>query len=65
MANVIHEETMCCGFKKCPVVRVMDDGSVELTDDDTETGSVGTIKLRPAAAAHLVEVLSQKRTTNV
>jgi hypothetical protein len=65
MANVIHEEQICCGYKRCPVVRILDDGSVELTDDDTEAGSVGTIRLRPAAAAHLVEVLSQKRTTNV
>lgn len=59
--KVIHEETMCCGYKKCPTVRVHDDGSIELTDDDTENGSVGTIKLRPEAAARLRELLSEKK----
>jgi hypothetical protein len=61
MSKVVHEEQICCGYKRCPVVRVFDDGSVELTDDDAETGSVGTVKLRPAAAAHLIEVLTAKR----
>ena len=56
----IHEETMCCGYKKCPSVKVFDDGSVELTDDDVEAGSIGTIKLRPETAARLVELLSKK-----
>ena len=61
MSKIIHEETMCCGYKKCPTVRVHDDGSVELTDDDTSNGSVGTIKLAPEQAARLVEVLSAKK----
>ena len=30
------------------------DGSVELTDDDPEIGSVGTIKMRPEVAARFV-----------
>ena len=58
MSKVVHEEQMCCGYKKCPNVRVFEDGSVELTDDDTEIGSIGTIKLRPEAAARLLELLS-------
>lgn len=58
MNKIVHEETMCCGYKRCPVVRVFEDGSVELTDDDAEIGSVGTIKLRPEAAARLLELLS-------
>lgn len=59
-SNVVHEEQMCCGYKKCPVVRVFEDGSVELTDDDTEIGSVGTIKLRPEATVRLLELLSTR-----
>jgi len=61
MSEIVHEETICCGYRKCPVVRIHDDGSVELTDDDTETGSIGTIKLRPEAAARLRELLTAKR----
>jgi len=59
--KMIHQETMCCGYKKCPTVKVFDDGSVELSDDDAEIGSVGTIKIRPEAAARLIEVLSSTR----
>lgn len=61
MSHAVHRETLCCGFRRCPVVEVFDDGSVELSDDDAEAGSVGTIKLRPEAAARLVELLSVKR----
>lgn len=57
MREVVHEETICCGFKRCPVIRVFNDGSMELSDDDTETGSVGTIKLRSEAVDRLTEVL--------
>lgn len=55
----VHRETMCCGHKKCVVVVTYDDGSVVLTDDDTEAGSVGTIKLRPEAAKRLAEILAK------
>lgn len=58
---IIHEETMCCGYKKCPTLKVFADGSAELTDDDKETGSVGTIKLAPEQAARFVELLSAKK----
>jgi hypothetical protein len=54
----VHQETMCCGYKKCPTIKVFEDGSVELSDNDTEAGSVGTIKLRPEAAVRFVEILS-------
>ena len=60
MPEVIHEETMCCGYKKCPAIKVFSDGSVELTDNDEETGSVGTIKLHPEAARRLVELMIAK-----
>jgi hypothetical protein len=52
---------MCCGYRKCVEAVFFDDGSVELTDDDAESGSIGTIKLRPEAAARLVEVLSSRK----
>lgn len=57
---VVHEETMCCGYKRCPTVKKFDDGSVELSDDDVEAGSVGTIKLTPEQAVTLGEVLTKK-----
>jgi hypothetical protein len=61
-SHKVHEEVLMCSYKKCcPTVRVFDDGSVELTDDDVEIGSVGTIKLRPEAATRLKELLTQKR----
>lgn len=61
MSKIVHEETLMCSYKKCcPIVRIHDDGSIELTDDDTATGSVGTIKLRPEAAARLKELLTPR-----
>lgn len=58
----ILEETLQCGFKRCcPVVELFDDGSVTLSDDDTEGGSVGTIKIRPEAADRLLELLSARK----
>ena len=51
-----------CGYKKCcPTVTIFDDGSVELTDDDAEGGSVGTIKMKPEVAKRLVELLRTPR----
>jgi hypothetical protein len=47
---------MCCGYKKCPTVKVFEDGSIELTDDDLESGSVGTIKLQPEQIDRIVEL---------
>jgi len=61
MSKLVHEETMCCGYKKCVAVKVFEDGSAELTDDDAEVGSVGTIKLRPEVAARLGELLTAKQ----
>lgn len=54
--NVIHEETMCCGYKRCPKIKVFDDGSVEISDDDAEIGSIGTISLRPETARRFAEI---------
>lgn len=61
MPKVIHQETMCCGYRRCPVVKILDDGSVELSDNDVEAGSVGTIKLHPEVAIHLIETLLAHR----
>ena len=61
MSKIVHEEQMCCGYRKCPVIRIFEDGSVELTDNDEDTGSIGTIKLRPEAAARLKELLTTPR----
>jgi hypothetical protein len=60
MPKVIHQETMCCGYKKCPTVRLFEDGSIELSDDDEETGSVGTIKLRPETVDRLIDLALNK-----
>ena len=54
--KLIHEEKMCCGYRKCPVIKVFGDGSVELRDDDAETGSVGVIKLRPEQVDRIAEL---------
>lgn len=56
MPKVVHQETMCCGYKRCPTVKVFEDGSMELTDNDAENGSAGTIKLAPEQVERLVEL---------
>lgn len=61
MPKTIHQETLCCGQKRCPTVRTMDDGSMEISDDDEETGSVGTIKIRPEVVARLAELASKAK----
>ena len=61
MPKLIHQETMCCGYKKCPELKLFDDGSIEISDDDAELGSVGTIKLRPEAAERLRMLLSPRK----
>ncbi len=61
MPKVIHQETMCCGYKKCPTVTVFEDGSMEITDNDAELGSVGTIKLRPEQVERLAELANKNR----
>ncbi len=61
MPKLILQETLCCGFKRCPSVEVFDDGSITISDDDVATGSVGTIKIRPEAADRLLELLSTRK----
>jgi len=59
MPKLIHQETMCCKYKRCPTVKVFDDGSMELTDDDEEKGSIGTIKLAPEQVERLTALAKQ------
>ncbi len=60
MPKLILQETLCCGYRKCPGVEIFDDGSITLSDDDAEAGSVGTIKIRPEAADRLLELLTAR-----
>jgi hypothetical protein len=60
MPKIIHQETMCCGFKRCPVIKMFDDGSIEISDNDPDNDSVGTIKLRPEVAARLADLLPKR-----
>lgn len=60
----VYEETLQCGLKRCcPKIEIFDDGSLELSDDDAELGSVGTIKIRPEAADRLLELLSARKVS--
>ncbi|MGH3303686.1 MAG: hypothetical protein ACRDOK_18805 [Streptosporangiaceae bacterium] len=59
--EIVHQEQMCCGYKKCPTVKVFADGSVELSDNDVEGGSVGTIKLHPEVVSRLGILFSLHR----
>lgn len=56
MVKPIYQETLCCGYKRCPTVAKFEDGSLEIRDDDAENGSVGVIKLRPEQVARLIEI---------
>lgn len=60
MAKVIHQETICCGYKRCPTVTKFDDGSMTISDDDEENESIGTIKLRPEMVNRLIELASKR-----
>lgn len=59
--KIVHQETMCCGYKKCPHIKVFADGSVELTDDDAENGSDGTIKLTSEQVERLAQLSSNAK----
>jgi len=52
--EVVTEETVCCGHKRCPTVRVFADGGAELLEDD---GS--RIVLDAAQAARVAELLGK------
>lgn len=46
MPKLLDQEVLCCNRKRCPTLKRFDDGSIELSDDDAELGSVGTIKMQ-------------------
>lgn len=57
--EIVHEETLCCGSRRCPTVRIFEDGSAVIADDDPEIESVGKIKLTSEAFDRLVELRTQ------
>ncbi len=60
MPKRIHDEILECGYRKCcPRIEIFDDGSVVISDDDAESGSVGTIKIRPEATSRLAVMLEK------
>lgn len=60
MPKLIHQETLCCGHKRCPVVKVFDDGSMRISDDDVAKNSVGDIALEPEQIVRIVELASKR-----
>ena len=50
--RLVHEETMCCGYKRCPRVQLFEDGSMVLDDE----GQV--IRLTPEQRGRLRELLA-------
>lgn len=59
MPKLIHQETMCCGHKRCPEIKIFDDGSVELSDNDT---GAPPVKLNPEQVARFVELAQKKES---
>jgi len=51
--KVVDEIEMCCGWKRCPRVRVYEDGSVDMTDDDQR------IEFNPDQARGLLDMLKK------
>jgi hypothetical protein len=45
--TLVTEETICCGYKRCPVVREYDDGSIVIEDEGR------AIEFNPDQAARL------------
>lgn len=61
MPKLVHRETMCCGSKRCPTVEIFEDGSIEISDDDSENGSIGRIKLRPETVDRLASLITKDK----
>lgn len=58
MPKVIHQETMCCGHRKCPTVKIFDDGSMEISDSNI---GAPPVKFTPEQAARLVELVREQK----
>lgn len=52
--KVVAEENFCCGFKRCPVIKVYEDGSMETVDGDQR------IEYTPDQAQRLLALLQSK-----
>lgn len=57
---VVHEETICCNSKRCPVLRVFEDGSIEVRDDDVQGESVGVVKFNREQSLLLAARIMEK-----
>lgn len=57
MPKLVHQETMCCGSRKCPTVKVFDDGSIEISDDDI---GATPVKLNPEQVARFIELAKKE-----
>ena len=60
MRELLHEETICCGYKRCPTVRIYADGSLDISDEDVESGSFGVVKFTPEQSRKLLDRLIDK-----
>ena len=58
--KLVHEETICCNSKRCPTLRVFDDGSLEVSDDDEENESVGVVKFSREQSMLLAKWIVEK-----
>lgn len=54
---VVAEENFCCGARRCPIVKVYEDGSVETVDGDQK------IEYTPEQAKGLLALLQKAATT--
>lgn len=60
MKKTVHEETICCNSKRCPTLRVFEDGSIEIRDNDAENESVGVVKFDREQALLLAKRIVEK-----
>jgi hypothetical protein len=61
MPKAVHQETLCGHKRCCPTVTIFEDGSMRISDNDSEKGSVGDIKLEPEQVTRLVELANKKK----
>jgi hypothetical protein len=51
--KVVAEENFCCGYKRCPVVKIYEDGSALMEDDGNR------IEFTPEQLMRLRELLTK------
>ncbi len=57
--SIVHQETICCGFKRCPTVTEWSDGSIDIDDNDGG-GRTQHVAFNPDQAAALRTLLGKK-----